>query len=72
MIPSRGAPMKIENAVSAGLVRGIALGWNGMQYYDVKYTPGYFEPLLGYWMWATVPLQLDFNYLPVGLLPPGP
>ena len=58
--------MKIENAVSAGLVRGIALGWNGMQYYDVKYTPGYFEPWLGYWMWATAPLLLDFNYRPVG------
>ncbi len=66
VIPSGGAPMKMENAVSAGLVRGIALGWNGMQYYDVKHTPGYFEALLGYWMWATAPLQLDFNYLPIG------
>ncbi len=64
VIPSRGAPMTMENAVSAGLVRGIALGWSGMEYYNVKYSPGYFEPLLGYWMWATTPVQLDFNYLP--------
>jgi len=63
VIPMLGDPLPIDDAVTAGWLEGVAYGWNGSGYFNAKYSPGDFQPTLGYWMKANAPVVLDFDYI---------